>query len=202
MQRLVRYCGLLGLLLLLFTASFTAIVDAHVAEASGNSTAGTRQTEPTYAAQGVSGRTQTDRIIVKFKDGANRSERASIRRQEGLERVRDLDLIGAEVSKVHGRSIAEAVRSLNRRAGVAYAEPDYIRRPSGYADEPYFDHLWGLHNTGQTVQGYPGVSDVDTNALQSSVVTLGSPSTVVAVIDDGVDFSHPDLSGRRWVNPG
>ncbi len=156
----------------------------------------------TYPAQGQPSVAESDRIIVKFRGHTDQAVRASIRRQEGLERVRDLALIGAEVSKVNGRSVTEAVRSLNRRPDVEYAEPDYTRRPSGYADEPYFDQLWGLHNTGQTIGGYAGTSDVDTNALQSSVVTLGSPSTVVAVIDDGVDFSHPDLSGRRWVNPG
>ncbi len=204
MQRLVRYWGLFGLLLLLFTASFSATMAPHEvhAAASGNSTDDTRQTLSTYAAQGVSGRTQTDRIILKFRNATSHSERSSIRRQERLERVRGLDLIGAEVARPSGRSVAEAVLSLERRPGVEYAEPDYVRRAGGYSDEPYFGQLWGLHNTGQTVGGYAGTSDVDTNALQSSVVTLGSPSTVVAVIDDGVDFSHPDLSAQRWVNPG
>lgn len=175
-----------------------------VAEAStsdGGSVA-TGRGKASYPSQGRPSTAESDRIIVKFRGYTDQAERASIRRREGIERMRGLDLIGAEVSKVNGRSITEAVRSLNRRADVEYAEPDYIRRPSGYADEPYFDQLWGLHNTGQTVQGYTGASDVDANALQSSVVTLGSLSTVVAVIDDGVDFSHPDLSGRRWVNPG
>ena len=181
-----------------------SVPTVEIAEASGSDGVSSkaprgRATFPTTAPPAAA---ESDQIIVKFEHRTGRAERASIRRQEKMEKVRDLGLIRAEVAKVSGRSVADAVRSLNRRPDVAYAEPDHTRRPSDYSDEAEFGQLWGLHNTGQTVQNYPGVSDVDTNALQSSVLTLGSPTTVVAVIDDGVDFSHPDLSPRRWTNPG
>ncbi len=148
------------------------------------------------------GRFHPDRIIVKFKAGKNELVRANVRRQERLERVADLRLIRAEVASVKGRSPEEAVRALKRRPEVEYAELDHVRRPSGYSDEPYFKSLWGLNNNGQTINGVSGASDVDTNALEASTVTLGDPNLVVAVIDTGTDFSHPDLAGRQWVNPG
>jgi subtilisin family serine protease len=62
-----------------------------------------------------------------------------------------------------------------------------------YADEPDFAQLWGLHNP---------LNDVDVNGIEASAITQGDPNLVVAVIDTGVDVSHPDLAGRRWVNPG
>ena len=72
--------------------------------------------------------------------------------------------------------------------------------------EPYWNELWGLDNTGQDIYngapGTGGTSDVDIDGRQAMGVTTGSPSTVVAVIDDGVDFSHPDLAARAWTNPG
>ena len=43
---------------------------------------------------------------------------------------------------------------------------------------------------------------LDINALEASAITQGDNDLVVAVIDDGVDFSHPDLAGRAWTNPG
>ena len=47
-----------------------------------------------------------------------------------------------------------------------------------------------------------GTVDVDIDARQALGITTGDPAMVVAVIDDGVDFSHPDLAARAWTNPG
>ena len=72
--------------------------------------------------------------------------------------------------------------------------------------EPYWDELWGLENLGQDIYGgvdrTGGTVDVDIDARQAIGITTGDPATVVAVIDDGVDFSHPDLAARAWTNPG
>jgi subtilisin family serine protease len=132
-------------------------------------------------------------IILKYKEEVSLSAQASVRRQENLQKAKDLDLIDAEVDKVEGRSVEAAIRDLNGRPDVEYAERDYIVHATGYADEPRFGELWGLHNP---------ANDVDVNGLEASAITLGDPNLVVAVIDTGVDFSHPDLAGRQWVNPG
>ena len=68
-------------------------------------------------------------------------------------------------------------------------------------DEQYWDALWGLHNTGQTILDSAGVANVDVDGRESLAVVSGT-GVVVAVIDDGVDFSRPDLAGQAWVNPG
>jgi len=141
-------------------------------------------------------------IIVKFEEDATRAEEAAARREEGLEKKKDLGLIDAELVEVEGQPVEEAIRELESLPEVEYAEPNFVRYASGYADEPRFGDLWGLNNTGQTVGGSAGAANVDINGLEASRVTQGNSDLVIAVIDDGVDFSHPDLAGRKWVNPG
>lgn len=143
-----------------------------------------------------------DTIMVKFKDVTSQATQATLLRQHGLERLRRLDLTGVAIVQVGDRLPKQAVDALSRRPEVEYAELDYIVQPFGYGDEPRFKELWGHNNTGQSINGKVGASDVDVNALEAAARTLGSPNLTVAVIDDGVDFSHPDLQGRQWINPG
>lgn len=141
-------------------------------------------------------------IIVKFRPSTGAANQAQVQREEGLEREKSLPSINAVVYDVEGQSVARAIRDLERRPDVAYAEPDYRLFTTGYTDEPLYDELWGLNNTGQTVEGSAGTEDVDVNAKEASAVTQGDPDLVVAVIDSGVDLSHPDLADRKWTNPG
>jgi subtilisin family serine protease len=89
---------------------------------------------------------------------------------------------------------------------VARVSVDHRRfRDADPTAEQFWTELWGLDNTGQDIrQGHErgGTVDADVDAPQAMAVTTGTPSTVVAVIDDGVDFSHPDLTRRAWTNPG
>src|SRR5215211_5751511 len=134
-----------------------------------------------------------EQIIVKFKENVDPAAKADVRHVERLEKEKELKVIGAEVDKVKGQSVDDAIRDLNGHPDVEYAERDYIVHATDYADEPDFAQLWGLHNP---------LNDVDVNGLEASGTTQGDANLVVAVIDTGVDFSHPELTGRRWVNPG
>jgi len=63
-------------------------------------------------------------------------------------------------------------------------------------NDPHFGYLWGLHNTGQSIQGVSGTADADIDAPEAWAVTMGSPDVVVAVVDTGVQLNHPDLAGN------
>jgi len=81
-------------------------------------------------------------------------------------------------------------------AGLAL-EPDRIITMAALPNDPSFSRLWGLHHTGQV----PGVSDADIDAPEAWQTVTGSRSVVVAVVDTGIDYSHPDLAANMWRNP-
>ena len=98
-----------------------------------------------------------------------------------------------------GTDTVELARRISAMPEVRYAEPDcVVCLDETFPDDPDFDGLWGLHNTGQT-GGLPG-ADID--AARAWDITTGSDNVVVAVIDTGVDYNHPDLAANMWVNPG
>jgi hypothetical protein len=54
-------------------------------------------------------------------------------------------------------------------------------------NDPLFPEQFQMHNTGQTVDGVPGLNDADCNALEAWDITTGSSDIIVAVIDDGTE---------------
>ncbi|MFL5754664.1 MAG: S8 family serine peptidase [Chloroflexota bacterium] len=142
------------------------------------------------------------RLIVQYTKGATRAAKASARAAAGVRKVADLHLINAEVVEPASGRLAPAMRSLNAARGVVAVEPD--RRLYRLADptaEPLFPIQWGHENTGQSdLPALPaGKADVDVDAAAALRIADGT-GVLVAVVDDGVDFSHPDLAGRQWVN--
>jgi hypothetical protein len=68
--------------------------------------------------------------------------------------------------------------------------------PAVFPNDPQFAQQWPLHNTGQT----GGTFDADIDMPEAWTVTTGSMATVVAVLDSGVDYTHPDLYLNIWLN--
>jgi subtilisin family serine protease len=57
-------------------------------------------------------------------------------------------------------------------------------------NDTYFGNQWGLYNTGQS----GGTAGIDINYCQARNITTGSSNVVIAVLDQGVIFNHPDLT--------
>ena len=83
---------------------------------------------------------------------------------------------------------------------VLYAQPNYYvhLQTTGFPNDPNFSSQWGMNNTGQT----GGTTDADIDAPEAWAITAGDSSIVVAVLDTGVDYTHPDLAANIWTNPG
>ncbi len=89
------------------------------------------------------------------------------------------------------------------RSGVGAALQEGSKLSTWAPNDPFFpSHQWHLNNTGQTVGGQSGTPGVDISAPVAWTISKGSPSVIVAVIDDGVHFTHPDLAGNMWPGIG
>ena len=103
-----------------------------------------------------------------------------------------------QVNVPNGMDVTAAITQLNSRNDVVFAELDYRVSLTATPNDPSYSSLWGLNNTGQT----GGTFDADIDALEAWEITTGSASTIVAVIDTGVDYNHVDLADNMWVNTG
>ena len=82
---------------------------------------------------------------------------------------------------------------------MAFPEPSEVSFNSALdyvPDDPDFGRLWGLHNTGQAVNGVAGTADADIDTPAAWDLERGDPEVIVAVIDTGADLDHPDLQAN------
>jgi len=79
---------------------------------------------------------------------------------------------------------------------VEYAEPNGIFYLFGIPNDENFSKQWALQNTGQN----GGTPDADIDAPEAWDIETGSLDITIAIIDSGVDYNHPDLSGNIWKN--
>ena len=87
-------------------------------------------------------------------------------------------------------------------AGVNFAEPDWTVTRESIPNDARFPEQWNLHNIGQTVVGQVGVSGSDVDASLAWDIYTGSRSVIIAIVDDGIDYTHPDLAANMWTNTG
>jgi len=83
---------------------------------------------------------------------------------------------------------------------VGYGNTTYLNEhnfPFLPTDDPMGNDLWAMNNWGQT----GGTPDADIDAKEAWNTITGTNDTVVAVIDTGIDYTHPDLAPNMWQNP-
>ncbi len=94
-----------------------------------------------------------------------------------------------------------AIQNLKSISIVQIAEPNYIYKINRTPNDPLYTQLWGMKNSGQNdSQGAVGVEGVDIDVEKAWDIETGSNKTIVAIIDTGIDFDHPDLKDNIWTN--
>jgi hypothetical protein len=116
--------------------------------------------------------------------------------------TRPLKAIKNQVLRVKlsgGKSVKQAIaeHKAKKDPRIVRVEPNYKVRALGVPNDTYFTRLWAMRNTGQT----GGKVNADIDAVSAWDITTGSDDVVVAVIDTGIDYRHPDIAANIWTNP-
>ena len=186
-------------ILVAFTATLSIVISATFSAQSPqpDQNPSRRERPAARAAKQVEGE-----LLVKFRRGTLAGDRAVAHRWTGAQRLRTFSVVpGLELVRLPANvSVKDAVALYRAHPDVVYAEPNYvveaIQVPQATPNDPQFGVLWGLHNTGQA-GGTPG-ADID--APEAWNITTGSSAVVVAVIDTGTDYTHPDLAANMFQN--
>jgi len=111
------------------------------------------------------------------------------------ESSRELD--GVYVSDVpRGIRVDEAVALLAGDPGVEYAQPDYVRETHAFSvNDPFY------HSSGTWGQSYGDLWALAKLDVGHAWNLSRGDDVVVAVVDSGVDYLHPELSSQMWLNP-
>jgi len=100
------------------------------------------------------------------------------------------------VEQLETRDLPSIVSILANVAGAPLQSVSLAVSARVSPNDPGFGSQWDLNNTGQS----GGTAGADIHATQAWRSTTGSAKTVVAVIDTGVDYNHPDLYQNIWIN--
>jgi len=140
-------------------------------------------------------------VLVKFHASATAGSIAQAEQDEDVDSDEEVGGIGVRLFHSRGKDVSTLLTELKARSDVAYVEPNYIIHADLIPNDPSFSSLWGLRNTGQVIGGVAGTPGADISATAAWDITTGSRANVVAVVDTGIDYTHPDLSANIWSAP-
>lgn len=125
-------------------------------------------------------------LLVKIREGATAGQIEALHRSLGSTVLGTLPNRRLQRIRLRpGLSEQEAAVLYGASEIVAYTERHALRYPNRTANDPYQDLQWALTNI---------------QAGEAWDITSGKPEVVVAVIDTGVNYNHPDLQANIWTN--
>lgn len=141
-------------------------------------------------------------FVVKLKPGMMRMSTQALSSQLNgfvTQKISGQDIV--VVKKAVFQTNDSAVKSLNENPMVEIAEPNFIYRINKAPSDPMYAQTWGLGNVGQSdPKNQVGVAGIDINAERAWEIQTGTREKIIAVIDTGIDHTHPDLVDNMWQN--
>lgn len=136
------------------------------------------------------------KFIVGYHGEAEASDAAALTAAGGVVdyRYQIIPAISAACTDETAEALFDSI-AVNPR--IRFVEPDIELTTDATPNDPLFVDQWGVHNTGQL----GGLVDADVDGPEAWDISIGDQSMVIAVIDSGVQVTHPDLVDNIWVNP-
>ena len=160
---------------------------------------GTTSSPATTPADKKRGPRRDAELLVRFREGVTEEQKDVLVAEKGARRAKKLKG-NSRVEKLElqrGQDLDTLAAELRLNPAVELVEPNFlISRDQVTPGDPRFAEQWALKNTGAT-GGQPGA---DIQAAPAWETITGAPTTVIAVIDSGIDFTHPDLHNNQWTN--
>ena len=120
------------------------------------------------------------RLIVQHRKGADSNKARAVIAAQGGRPSKTIEALDLEVIEVPDGAIEAVAATLDASGLFNFVEPDYTATGAATPSDPYFPSAWHLSRI---------------QAPSAWNYTVGS-STPIAILDSGVDSSHPDLAGR------
>jgi subtilisin family serine protease len=147
----------------------------------------------------------TGEVLIQFRAGVSAQQQQNAHRRGGVvpvERIRAATRAAGQLELAvfpQRQSLAVTIWALEADPSVAFAEPNWIYYHHDVANDPYYTNgsLWGMYGDATSpANPYGSQAGEAWNAGN-----VGSSSVHVGVIDEGIDFNHPDLAANIWTNP-
>jgi len=144
-------------------------------------------------------------LLVRFKPSVSTQFVNATLAEYGTEKIKRISQLNLyQVRIPDWVSVEEMAYAISQNPEVMSAGPNYAARIAVTPNDPLFRYQYALNNTGQEVgpPGSPsGKASADIKAPAGWEETEGKAETVIAIIDSGIDFEHPDLK-NKIISPG
>jgi len=138
-------------------------------------------------------------VLVKLRAHAQPGQ---VAQEADADRDEPVGGVGARLMHSRSHDTATLIAKLARHPDVEYVEPNFLVQAGQIVPaDPSFPSLWALQNTGQAIGGTAGVPGADIGASLAWGTSTGGRANVVAVVDTGIDYTHPDLAPNVWSAP-
>ena len=144
-------------------------------------------------------------LLVGYVAGTSPEQRSRARGRASAALAERVVVAGAgrgEVERVRvpaGKAQDQAIREIESDPAVVYAEPNWVYQHDATSNDPYYTggSLWGMYGDASSPANQYGSQAAEAWAAGNT----GGGSVYIGIIDEGVDYNHPDLNDNIWSNP-